>query len=172
MHNLNELKKLLLERMRTPVREAFSYGIRHRIRHIHCDSMKHKVILHWITMNMPYAVPYPVWKRLPYGSTHPPYWKSWNLRFAHTHGTGNDRPYHQARDLDSCDTTHNISLPRDWLLDTRKWSCITFDKTINYVKRKKQTNKQTNKQTKSKTKQNKTNKQNKQTNKQKQNKIS
>ena len=28
-------------RMRTPVREAFSYGIRHGIRHIHCDSMKY-----------------------------------------------------------------------------------------------------------------------------------
>ena len=46
--------------------------IRHGIRHIQCDSMKHKVILHWITMNMPYSVPYPVWKCLPYGSTHPP----------------------------------------------------------------------------------------------------
>ena len=55
--------------MHTPVREAFSYGIRHGIRHIHYDSMKHKVILHWITMNMPYHV----WKCLPYGSTHPPY---------------------------------------------------------------------------------------------------
>ena len=32
--------------MRTPVREASSYGIRHGIRHIHRDSMKHKVILH------------------------------------------------------------------------------------------------------------------------------
>ena len=62
---------LILGRMRTPVREAFSYGIRHGIGHIHCDSMKHKVILHWITMNMPYPVPYPVWKCLPYGSTHP-----------------------------------------------------------------------------------------------------
>ena len=56
-------------KMRTPVREAFSYGIRHGIRHIHCDSMKHKVILHWITMNMPYPVPYSVWKCPPYGST-------------------------------------------------------------------------------------------------------
>ena len=28
------------------------------------------VIAHWITMNMPY----PVWKCLPYGSTHPPYY--------------------------------------------------------------------------------------------------
>ena len=63
----------LIGRMRTPVREAFSYEIRHGIRLIHCDSMKHKVILHWITMNMPYAVPYPVWKCLPYGSMHPPY---------------------------------------------------------------------------------------------------
>ena len=31
----------------------------------------HLVIAHWITMNMPYPVPYPVWKCLPYGSTHP-----------------------------------------------------------------------------------------------------
>ena len=60
--------------MRTPVRGAFSYVIRHGIRHIHYDSMKHKVILHWITMNMPYPLPYPVWKCLPYGSTHPPYY--------------------------------------------------------------------------------------------------
>ena len=44
----------ILGRMRTPVREAFSYGTRH----IHCDSMKHKVILHWITMNMPCPVLY------------------------------------------------------------------------------------------------------------------
>ena len=29
------------------------------------------VIAHWITMNMPYPVPYPIWKCLPYGSTHP-----------------------------------------------------------------------------------------------------
>ena len=36
----------IIGRMRTPVREAFSYGIRHGTRHIHCDSMKHKVILH------------------------------------------------------------------------------------------------------------------------------
>ena len=66
---------LTLGRMRTPVRKAFSYGIRHGIRHIHCDSMKYDLMLHWITMNMPYPVPYPVWKWLPYGSTHPPY--SW-----------------------------------------------------------------------------------------------
>ena len=46
-HNsLAKVNTQLLGRMRTPVREAFSYGIRHRIRHIHCDSMKHKVILH------------------------------------------------------------------------------------------------------------------------------
>ena len=62
-------------RMRTPVRDPFSYGIRHGIRHIHCDSMKYDLMLHWITMNrpMPYPVPHPVWKCLPYGSTHPPY---------------------------------------------------------------------------------------------------
>ena len=28
-------------RTRTPVRQAFSYGIRHRIRHTHCDSMSY-----------------------------------------------------------------------------------------------------------------------------------
>ena len=65
---------LILGRMRTPVREAFSYGIRQGIRHIRCDSMKYDLMLHWITMNMPYPVPYPVWKCLPYGSTHPPYY--------------------------------------------------------------------------------------------------
>ena len=66
--------KIMTRRMRTPVREAFSYEKRHGIRHIHCDSMKYDLMLHWITMNMLYAVPYPVWKCLPYGSTHPPYW--------------------------------------------------------------------------------------------------
>ena len=59
-------------RMCIPVREAFSYGIR-TARHIHCDSMKYYFMLHWITMNMPYPMPYPVWKCLPYGSMHPPY---------------------------------------------------------------------------------------------------
>ena len=34
----------LLERMRTPVREAFSYGIRHVIRHVYCDSMSYDQI--------------------------------------------------------------------------------------------------------------------------------
>ena len=34
----------LVERMRAPVREAFSYGIRHWIRHIHCDSMSYDQI--------------------------------------------------------------------------------------------------------------------------------
>ena len=47
----------VIGRMRTPVREAFSCGIRHGIRHIHCDSMKYDLMLHWITMNMPYPVP-------------------------------------------------------------------------------------------------------------------
>ena len=45
-----------LGRMRTPVRDPFPYGIRHEIRHIHCDSMKYDLMLHWITMNMPYPV--------------------------------------------------------------------------------------------------------------------
>ena len=31
------------------------------------------VIAYWISMNMPYDTPYPVWKCLPYGSTHPLY---------------------------------------------------------------------------------------------------
>ena len=66
------VQKDIVGRMRTPVREAFSYGIRHGIRHIHCNSMKYDLILHWITMNMPYPVPYPVWKCLLYRSTHPP----------------------------------------------------------------------------------------------------
>ena len=57
-----------LGRMRAPVREAFSYGILRGILHIHYDSMKYDLMLQWITMNMPY----PVWKCLPYGSTHPP----------------------------------------------------------------------------------------------------
>ena len=34
----------IIERMRAPVREAFSYGIRHWIRHIHCDSMSYDQI--------------------------------------------------------------------------------------------------------------------------------
>ena len=32
------------------------------------------VVAHWITMNMPYPVPYPVWKCSSYGSTHPLYY--------------------------------------------------------------------------------------------------
>ena len=66
------LNSQTIGRMRTPVREAFSYGIRHRIRHILCDSLKYDLMLHWITMNMPYPVPYPVLKCLPCESTHPP----------------------------------------------------------------------------------------------------
>ena len=62
-------RKIIIGRMRTPVREVFSYEIRHSIQYIHCDSMKYDFMLHWITMN----VPYPAWKCLPYGSTHPPY---------------------------------------------------------------------------------------------------
>ena len=69
-------------RMKYAVREhassLFSYGIRHGIQHIHCDSMKYDLMLHWITMNIPYPVPYPVWKCLPYGSTNPPYYKPTN----------------------------------------------------------------------------------------------
>ena len=49
--NTKNAKSLSIGRMRTPVREAFSYGIRHGIRHIHCDSMKYDLMLHWITMN-------------------------------------------------------------------------------------------------------------------------
>ena len=63
--HINDTLGNIIGRMHTPVLEAFSYGIRH----IHCDSMKHKVILHWITMN----VPYPIWKWIPYRGTHPPY---------------------------------------------------------------------------------------------------
>ena len=63
-------KQLIIGRMRTPVRDPFSYGIRH----IHCDSMKYDLMLHWITMNMLYLVPYPLWKCLPYRETHPPYY--------------------------------------------------------------------------------------------------
>ena len=65
------VQKYVIGRMRTPVGEAFSYRIPHRIRQIHCDSMKYDLMLHWITMNM---APYPVWKWAPYGSTHPPYY--------------------------------------------------------------------------------------------------
>ena len=56
---------VLIGRVRTPVRDPFSYGIWHGVRHIHCDSMKYDLMLHWITMNRPYPVPYPVWKCLP-----------------------------------------------------------------------------------------------------------
>ena len=34
----------IIGRMRTPVREAFSYGIRHVIRHVHCDLMSYDQI--------------------------------------------------------------------------------------------------------------------------------
>ena len=56
-----------LGRMRTG---GISYGIWHGIRHF--IVIQWSMTLFWITMNMPYAVPYPVWKCLPYGSTHPP----------------------------------------------------------------------------------------------------
>ena len=47
-----------LERMRTPVREAESYGIRHVIRHVHCDSMSYDQIR---------VKPYPVLYRVYFG---------------------------------------------------------------------------------------------------------
>ena len=41
--------------MHTSVRDPFSYGIRHGIPHIHCDSMKYDLMLHWITIcRIPY----------------------------------------------------------------------------------------------------------------------
>ena len=39
-------REQIIGRMSTPVREAFSYGIRHGIRHIHCDSMMYDLMLH------------------------------------------------------------------------------------------------------------------------------
>ena len=55
----------LLERMRAPVREAFSYGIRHWIRHIHCDSMSYDQIRvkPWETIPriIPRILQYGVW---------------------------------------------------------------------------------------------------------------
>ena len=77
-HNEYAVSSAVSRMKMPPVREhassLISYGIRHGIRHIHCDSMKYDLMLHWITMNMPHPVPYPVWKCLPYGSTHPPYY--------------------------------------------------------------------------------------------------
>ena len=45
------------------------------LKHARWITYEHIVILHWITMNMPYAVPSPVWKCLRYGSTHLPYYQ-------------------------------------------------------------------------------------------------
>ena len=95
----------IIGRMRTPVREAFSYGIRHGIRHIHCDSMKYDLMLRWITMNMPYPVPYPIWKCLPYGSTHPPSYEKFSRKnendqlqthFAWSHKVYRPKKHHKA----------------------------------------------------------------------------
>ena len=47
----------ILGRMRTPVREAFSYGIRHVIRHVHCDSINYDQI-----RVKPYPVSYRVYR--------------------------------------------------------------------------------------------------------------
>ena len=63
------------------------------------------VIAHWITMNMPYPVPYPVWKCLPYGSTHPlNFHTGYGMRYgmfiviqwAMTKSGSNHTPYHTA----------------------------------------------------------------------------
>ena len=55
----------ILERMRAPVREAFSYGIRHWIRHIHCDSMSYDQIRVKTWETIPRIIPripqYGVW---------------------------------------------------------------------------------------------------------------
>ena len=53
-----KLHNKTLGRMRTPVREAFSYGIRHVIRHAHCDSMSYNQIR---------VKPYPVSYRVYHG---------------------------------------------------------------------------------------------------------
>ena len=50
----------LIQRLRSPVRVAFSYGIEHS----HCDSMKYDLMLHWITMSYADLV----WKCLMYGT--------------------------------------------------------------------------------------------------------
>ena len=47
--------------MRTAVREAFSYGIRHVIRHVHCDSMSYDQI-----RVEPYPVSYRVYQNMAY----------------------------------------------------------------------------------------------------------
>ena len=54
-----ETSLLSVGRMRTPVREAFSYLIRHVIRHVHCDSMSYDQI-----RVKPYPVSYRVWRMI------------------------------------------------------------------------------------------------------------
>ena len=71
-HNEYAVSRVKMPPVREYASSLFSYGIRQGIRHNHCNSMKYDLMLHWITMNMPYPEPYPVWKCSPYGSTHPP----------------------------------------------------------------------------------------------------
>ena len=56
-----------LERLWTPLRQTFSYGIRHIF-----------IVIHWkmshSSLNNNENMPYPVWKSLPYGSSQPPYY--------------------------------------------------------------------------------------------------
>ena len=64
--------------MRTPVREAFSYRIRHVIRHVHCDSMSYDQIR---------VKPYPVSYRVYHGVANYGVWYSaecmnWNEKIS------------------------------------------------------------------------------------------
>ena len=56
----------LIERMRTSVQEAFSYGIQH-------TSLWFNEVWPYASLNHNEIMPYPVWKCVPYRSTHPPY---------------------------------------------------------------------------------------------------
>ena len=66
----------IIERMRAPVREAFSYGIRHWIRHIHCDSMSYDQIRVKPWETIPRIIP-----RIPqYGVWYSAEYMHWNAK--------------------------------------------------------------------------------------------
>ena len=56
-----------IRRLRTPIWQAFSYGIRHIL-----------IVIHWTmshsSLNNNEIMPYPLWKYLPYGSPQPSQW--------------------------------------------------------------------------------------------------
>ena len=73
---LQHVTHKIIGRMHTPVREAFSYGIRHEIRYIHCDSMSYDQI-----RVKPYHVSYRVYHGVAkYGVWYSAECMNWNAK--------------------------------------------------------------------------------------------